>query len=86
MIQLKFKLPSTPAQLAAGHTTLAKTNGAKTYPAAAVGPSPSPVIVVGPGHTGDNVGVVGSTNLTADAVKGTNRVIVASIASFAAAL
>jgi hypothetical protein len=69
------------------HTTLAKTNGAKPYPAPAVGPNPSPLVIVGPGRygtAGDNIGVVGSTNLTADAVKGTNTVTVASAARFAA--
>jgi hypothetical protein len=68
-----------------GETTLAKTNGAKPYPQNAVSVRPSPLIVVGPavyGSNSDNAGVVGSTNLTADAVNGTNRVTVASTAGF----
>jgi hypothetical protein len=71
-----------------GQTTLAKTDGAKPYPQIAVGPKPSPLIIVGPSrygaNNGDNVGVVGSTNLTADAVKGANTVTVASPTGFSA--
>jgi hypothetical protein len=68
-----------------GQTTLAKTNGAKPYPVAP-GASPSPLIIVGPARygTGDNAGVVGSTNLSVDAVKGTNTVAVVSTAGFSA--
>ena len=50
------------------------------------GASPSPLIIVGPARygTGDNAGVVGSTNLSVDAVKGTNTVAVVSTAGFSA--
>jgi hypothetical protein len=66
-------------------TTITKNDGAKAYPTdPAFGASPGPLIIVGPSQFGvdgsDNVGVVGSTNLTADAVKGTNTVTVASTA------
>jgi hypothetical protein len=71
-----------------GQTTVTKTDGAKPYPQLAVGANPSPLIIVGPSrygpNNGDNVGVVGSTNLTADAVKGANTVTVASTAGFSA--
>ncbi len=67
-----------------GQTTLAKTNGAKPFQEA-VSPHPSPLIIVGPSRwpaTADSSGVAGSTNLTADAVKGENIVKVASTAGF----
>jgi hypothetical protein len=70
-----------------GQTTLAKTNGAKPYPQAGVSARPSPLILVGPamwGTAGDAAGAVGSTNLTADAVKGAYAVTVASAAGFSA--
>ncbi len=67
-----------------GKTTLAKTNGAKPFQSA-VRRKPSPLIVVGPslfsttGHSND---VVRSTNLTADAAKGTYSVNVENAAGF----
>jgi hypothetical protein len=71
-----------------GQTTLAKTDGAKPFPQIAVGQTPSPLVIVGPSRwgpgNGDNVGVVGSGNLTADAVKGANSVTVASTIGFSA--
>jgi hypothetical protein len=54
-----------------GRTTSAKINGAKPLHKA-VSANPSPLIIVGPSRystTSDTGGVVGSTNLTADAVK-----------------
>jgi hypothetical protein len=69
-----------------GHTTLAKTNGAKPFQEA-VGANPSPLIIVGPSRystTGDPSGVVGAINLTADAVAGAYAVTVASAAGFLA--
>ncbi|HEY7300652.1 MAG TPA: glycosyl hydrolase family 28-related protein [Xanthobacteraceae bacterium] len=67
-----------------GQTTLAKTDGAKPFQEA---PSarPSPLIIVGPSRypaIGDARGVIGSTNLTADAVKGIYTVAVTSAAGF----
>lgn len=64
-------------------TTLAKTDGAKPFPQPP-GTNLSPLIIVGPARygTGDNVGVVGSTNLASDAVKGANSVTVASTSGF----
>jgi hypothetical protein len=59
-------------------TTLAKTDGAKPFHEA-VSAKPSPLIIVGPSRWSD---VVGSTNLTADAVKGSYAVTVASAAGF----
>jgi hypothetical protein len=70
-----------------GQTTLAKTDGAKPYPQAGVGAKPSPLILVGPsmrGTTSDSAGVVASTSLTADAVKGAYAVTVASAAGCSA--
>lgn len=67
-------------------TTLAKTNGAKPFQEAA-GPNPSPLIIVGPSRystTSDPTGVVGSTNLTADAIAGAYTVKVANAAGFSA--
>jgi hypothetical protein len=67
-----------------GQTTLAKTNGAKPFQEA-VSAKPSPVIIVGPARwsaTNDPGGIAGSTNLTADALKGANTVTVASTAGF----
>jgi hypothetical protein len=61
-------------------TTLAKTDGAKPSPQKGVNPKPSPLIIVGPSRWGN--GVVGSTELIADAVKGTTTVTVASAAGF----
>jgi hypothetical protein len=60
-----------------GQTALAKTNGAKRSSA----PSPSPLDIVGPSRYKN--GVVGSTDLTVDAVKGAYVVTVASAARFA---
>jgi hypothetical protein len=65
-----------------GQTTLAKTDGARPYPAPVPGPHPSPLIVVGPARYGNAPG--NSTNLTTDAVKGSNTVTVASAAGFSA--
>jgi hypothetical protein len=65
-------------------TTLAKTDGAKPFQSD-VGPKPSPLIVVGPSmfSTTDNSSdAVGSTNLTADAVKGTYAVNVMDVTGF----
>jgi Pectate lyase superfamily protein len=67
-----------------GRTTLAKTNGAKPFQEA-VSAKPSPLIIVGPSlysPTSDASGVVRSTDLTADAVKGAYEVTVASAAGF----
>ncbi|MEO8319194.1 MAG: hypothetical protein ABI561_12800 [Bradyrhizobium sp.] len=67
-----------------GQTTLAKTDGAKPFQSE-VGAKPSPLILVGPSmfSSTDNVtDVHGSTNLTADAVKGTYAVKVNDIAGF----
>jgi hypothetical protein len=63
-----------------GQTTLAKTNGAKPFPQETVSANPSPLIIVGPARWSG--GVVGSTDLTADAVKGVYAVTVASAAGF----
>ena len=67
-----------------GQTTLAKTNGAKPFPSgrqrqalAADHRRPGPYSVLR-----DTAGVVGSTDLTADAVKGAYTVTVASAAGF----
>jgi hypothetical protein len=65
-------------------TTLAKTDGAKPFQSE-VGAKPSPLILVGPSmfSSTDNVSDAhGSTNLTADAVKGTFAVGVSDIAGF----
>jgi hypothetical protein len=67
-------------------TTLAKTNGAKPFQAA-VSTNPSPLIIVGMSryfNTSNPMGVVGSTDLTADAVHGAYAVTVASPARFSA--
>jgi hypothetical protein len=64
-----------------GKTILAKTNGAIPFPEVTVSSKPSPLIIIGPSmyaNTGD--GLVGSTNLTADAVKGESVVTVESTA------
>jgi len=68
-----------------GQTTLAKTDGAKSFNSA-VGAHPSPLIVVGPSlfsATGDSIGANASTNLTADAAKGAYSVTVADTRGFA---
>ena len=68
-----------------GKTTLAKTNGAKPF-RSAVSAKPSPLIVVGPSlfaSSGDAMDVTRSTNLTADALKGTYTVNVTDTAGFA---
>jgi hypothetical protein len=62
-----------------GQTTLAKTNGAKPFQEA-VSPKPSPLIIVGPSRWIN--GTFGSADLTADAIKGANTVMVASAAGF----
>jgi hypothetical protein len=65
-------------------TILAKTDGAKPFQSA-VSAKPSPLIVVGPSlfSTTDNSSdAVGSTNLTADAVKGTYAVKVNDVTGF----
>jgi hypothetical protein len=67
-----------------GETILAKTDGAKPFQEAASA-RPSPLIIVGPSRypaIGDPRGVIGSTNLTADALKGAYAVEVASAAGF----
>ncbi len=67
-----------------GLTTLAKTDGAKPFHSEP-GAHPSPLVVVGTSlfsTTGDSIDVVGSTNLTADAVKGAYTVTVANSAGF----
>jgi len=69
-----------------GQTTLAKTNGAKPFQEA-VGANNSPLIIVGPSRystTSDASGVVGSTNLTVDAVAGAYTVKVAGANGFSA--
>jgi hypothetical protein len=69
-----------------GRTTLAKTNGAKPFPQPGANVRPSPLIVVGAAvfgsTTNDPAGVVSSTELTTDAVKGAYAVTVASAAGF----
>jgi hypothetical protein len=70
-----------------GQTTLAKTNGARPFPQPGANVLPSPLIVVGPAVFGstpktDSAGVVSSTELTADALKGGYAVTVASAAGF----
>jgi hypothetical protein len=69
-----------------GQTTLAKTNGAKPFPQPGANFKPSPLIVVGPAvfgsTTNDPAGVVSSTELATDAVKGAYAVTVASAAGF----
>jgi hypothetical protein len=65
-------------------TTLQKTDGAKPFQEA-VSPKPSPLIIVGPSRwstTRDVSGVVGSTALSADAIKGANAVTVENPAGF----
>jgi hypothetical protein len=67
-----------------GRTTLAKTDGAKPF-RETVSAKPSPLIIVGPSRystNGDTSGVVASTKLTADAVKGGHSVTVESGAGF----
>jgi hypothetical protein len=67
-----------------GRTTSAKINGAKPFHKA-VSPNPSPLIIVGPSRystTSDTGGVVGSTNLTPDAVKGVCTGTVATAAAW----
>jgi len=67
-----------------GQTTLQKTDGAKPGQEA-TGANPSPLIIVGPARWANNShGVLGSTNLTADAVKGAYSVTVASTANLSA--
>ena len=67
-----------------GQTTLQKTNGAKPGQEA-TGPNPSPLIIVGPARWANNShGVLGSVNLTADAVKEANSVTVASTTGLSA--
>jgi hypothetical protein len=69
-----------------GQTTLAKTDGAKPFPQPGAIISPSPLIVVGPAvygsTTNDPAGVVSSTELTTDAIRGAYAVTVASAAGF----
>lgn len=65
-------------------TTLEKTNGARPFHDAP-GAKPSPLIIVGTSlfsTTDDTIDVIGSTNLTADAVKGAHAISVASTAGF----
>jgi hypothetical protein len=64
-----------------GQTILQKTDGAKPD-TEATGPSPSPIVIIGPAQFDNNQG--GSTNLTADAVKGAYSVTVASASHFSA--
>jgi Pectate lyase superfamily protein len=60
-----------------GQTTLQKTDGAKAG-VAATGPKPSPIVILGPIRWATNGGFAGSTDLTADAVKGAYSVTVAT--------
>jgi hypothetical protein len=62
-------------------TTLQKTGGAVPGQEA-TGPSPSPIVVIGPGRYGTSIAA--STNLAADAVKGSYSVDMASTSGFAA--
>ncbi len=65
-------------------TTLQKTDGAKPN-TEATGANPSPLVIVGPARwssNGTSTSVTGSTNLTADAVKGAYSITVASTAGF----
>ena len=67
-----------------GKTTLAKIDGARPFQSA-VGPKPSPLIVVGPSlfSTTDNSSdAIGSSNLVGDAIKGAYTVDVADTAGF----
>jgi hypothetical protein len=67
-----------------GQTTLAKTDGAKPFQEA-VSRNPSPVMIVGPSRfptARDPSGVISSTNLTADAVKGVYTVTVTNSSGF----
>jgi hypothetical protein len=67
-----------------GQTTLAKTDGAKPF-RSEVGAHPSPLIVVGTSlfsTTGDAIDVVASSDLTADADKGSYTVTVANATGF----
>jgi hypothetical protein len=64
-----------------GQTTLQKTDGAKPG-VAATGPKPSPVVILGPMRW--NGGYAGSTDLTADAVKGGYSITVTSAAGLRA--
>ena len=67
-----------------GVTTLAKTNGAKPF-REAVGTKPSPLIIVGPSRYAngrDSSGVIGSADLTSDAVAGGYTVTVANATGF----
>jgi hypothetical protein len=68
-------------------TTLAKTNGAQPFPQPGNGPNPSPLVIVGPSRwsrTSEESGVAASSELTADAVKGSNVVTVARAGGFSA--
>jgi hypothetical protein len=60
-----------------GLTILQKTDGAEPN-TEAVGPSPSPILILGPARWAAPPGFAGSTNLTADGVKGTSSITVAS--------
>jgi hypothetical protein len=60
-----------------GQTTLQKTDGARPG-VEATGAKPSPIAILGPVRWADNSGFAGSTNLTADAVKGAYSITVAS--------
>src|ERR1700730_11843025 len=70
-----------------GQTILKKTDGAAPFPAPALGPNPSPIVIVGPRiwvNVPVSSNVAGSADLTADAVKGAYSVTVASTANFSA--
>ena len=66
-------------------TTLAKTDGAKPF-RASVGPNPSPLVIIGPSRfatTRDSSDVVGSSDLAADAAKGSFEIKMKDAARFA---
>jgi len=68
-------------------TVLAKTDGAKPFPAKGVGAHSSPVIVVGPArfsNTANPNGTDRSTNLSVDAAKGAYEISVEDTAGFSA--
>lgn len=66
-----------------GRTILQKTDGAKPG-VEATGPKPAPVVILGPARWASGSGFAGSTDLTADAVKGAYSITVASAAGLTA--
>lgn len=67
-----------------GQTILRRTDGAKPG-VEATGATPTPIVILGPARWADDgKGFAGSTNLTADAVKGAYSITVASTSGFKA--